>query len=441
MHSNPFAPNGMKMTDEMREISSRRRFLTVGGAGLLLPLLMPAPAARAGFLTNFNRRPTAPTKTQILWDRGVWPMVTAQSPHLMEEAIARYDLIVRRGGWPRLPKGRTLVPRSRSKRVRILRKRLVAEGYLPPEAWTDSKKFDKKLAMALMRFQQNMGLRPTGYVDEKTRRQLNISAEARLETLYANLPRMEWAIQGIAPRYIIVNIPAAQLETVENGRVFSRHNIIVGKPDRPSPSLISKITELNFNPYWNAPLSIVKKDIIPKARRNPRMLKEMNIRVFDGYGGPEVDPETIDWDNIDPKRYHFRQEPGPGNAMASVKINFPNKYSVYLHDTPTKQLFNAISRYYSSGCVRVEQVHILTNWILNGQDGWDQQRIEEVVKSRQRLDVKVLNPPSLIIGYFTAWVTGDGLAHFRDDIYRLDGSGFVHGQPQPVLAHADAQPG
>ncbi len=412
---------------------SRRRFLlAMGGAGAL-GLALPG-AGRAVVVTNFNRRPMAPTRTRIVRDEGAWPMVGAQSPRLMEEAIARYDIIVRRGGWPKLPKGRILVPGGRSKRVRILRRRMIAEGWLAPRAASNSKKFGKDLAAAVMQFQRNMGLRATGYVDEATRKVLNVSAEARLETLMANLPRMEWAVKGVAARYVIVNIPAAQLETVEAGRVYSRHNIIVGMPDRPSPSLISKITEINFNPYWNAPLSIVRKDIIPKARKDPRMLKRMNIRVFDGYGGPEVDPETIDWDNIDPRRYHFRQEPGPGNAMASVKINFPNRYSVYLHDTPTKQLFNAISRYYSSGCVRVEQVHILTSWILRGQEGWTPERMEEVVKSRQRLDVKVADPPSLIIGYFTAWVTGDGQVHFRDDIYRLDGSGFVSGQPQPVMA-------
>ncbi|HHN72848.1 MAG TPA: murein L,D-transpeptidase, partial [Thermopetrobacter sp.] len=299
-----------------------------------------------------------------------------------------------------------------------------------------SKRYDRQVAAAVLRYQRNMGLRQTGHVDRPTLKQLNISAAARLETLMANLPRMEWAIAGLAPRYIVVNIPAAQLETVEEGRVHSRHNVIVGMPDRPSPSLLSRISELNFNPYWNAPLSIVIKDIIPKARKDPRFLKRMRIRVFDGYGGPEVDPRSIDWNNIDPRRYHFRQEPGKGNAMASVKINFPNRYSVYLHDTPTPQLFTESARYFSSGCVRVERVHILTEWILRDMPGWDRERIRRVVKSRERLDVKVVNPPSLIIAYLTAWVTGDGQAHFRDDIYRLDGTGFVHGQPQPVTAFA-----
>ncbi|WP_051929167.1 murein L,D-transpeptidase [Thermopetrobacter sp. TC1] len=416
----------------MSELSRRQVLAATAAAFSALALPDAAAFARSNIITNFNRgRPRAWTVTKIVTEEdGIWPMVSASSPRLMEEAIARYDLISRQGGWPRIP--RRLYAGTKSKAVRILRRRLAMEGYLPRNA-ISSKRYDRQVAQAIFRFQRNMGLKPTGHVDRPTLKALNISAEARLETLLANLPRMEWAIKGVAPRYIIVNIPAAQLETVENGRVYSRHNVIVGMPDRPSPSLISRISELNFNPYWNAPLSIVIKDIIPKARKDPSFLKRMRIRVFDGYNGPEVDPESIDWDNIDPRRYHFRQDPGEGNAMASVKINFPNIYSVYLHDTPTPQLFTESARYFSSGCVRVEKVHILTEWILRDTPGWDRERIRQVVQSRERVDVKVVNPPSLIIGYFTAWVTGDGFAHFRDDIYRLDGTGFVHGQPKPVM--------
>ncbi len=420
---------------------SRRTLLGLMGAcgtGLLLSGGSPSALARSA-LTNFNRRPRAFTVTKVITDPDeAWPMITATSPRLMEEAIARYDLISRQGGWPRVP--RRLIAGTKDKAVRLLRKRLAVEGYLPADA-VSSKRYDRQVAAAVFRFQRNLGLRPTGHVDRPTLKALNVPVEVRLETLLANLPRVEWAIQGVAPRYIIVNIPAAQLETVEMGRVYSRHNVIVGMPDRPSPSLISRITELNFNPYWNAPLSIVIKDIIPKARKDPSFLKRMRIRVFDGYGGPEVDPATIDWDSIDPKRYHFRQDPGEGNAMASVKINFPNRYSVYLHDTPTPQLFTESARYFSSGCVRVEKVHILTEWILRDTPGWDRARIEQVVRARERIDVKVVNPPSLIIAYLTAWVTGDGFAHFRDDIYRLDGTGFVHGQPEPVTTSVAGVPG
>jgi murein L,D-transpeptidase YcbB/YkuD len=230
----------------------------------------------------------------------------------------------------------------------------------------------------------------------------------------------------------VVNIPAARLEAVDSYRVISRHTIIAGKPERPSPIVTSQISEINFNPYWHAPKSIVAKDIVPKVRKNRSTLKELQIRIYDGYQGPEVDPESIDW-NSDAtaiaERYHFRQEPGGINAMASVKINFRNKYAVYMHDTPTKQLFNESQRYFSSGCVRVEDVHQLTSWLLSRNSGWNLNRIKEVASSQEPIDVKLDDEVSVRWVYLTAWTGSDGMVRFRDDIYELDGTGFIAGQP------------
>ncbi len=394
-----------------------------------------AGTARAARWTNFNRRPTPPTRTTVFGEKGAPPMLSEESPSMMDAAIARYDLIVRAGGWPQLPRlRRILVAGSKRGVVRILRRRLVLEGYLPPET-PMSKRYDRQVAAAVMRFQRNHGLRQTGHVDFATWRALNVPAEERLNTMLANLPRLEWAVKGIRDRFILVNIPAAQLESIEHGRVYSRHNIIAGKPERPSPSLISRVSEINFNPYWTAPESIVIRDIIPEAMKsgNPkRFLQKMSIRIFDGYNGPEVDPATLPWPNIDTKRFIFRQDPGPENAMATVKINFPNPYAVYMHDTPTRQLFTASQRYFSSGCVRVEQVHVLTEWILRYTPGWSREQIGRVVKSGERVDVKPENPPGVLWAYLTSWVSPDGDVHFREDIYRLDGTGFIHGQPKPV---------
>ena len=403
----------------------------------LLPLARPA---LAGKVTNFNRRNLgAPTQTTVFGEAGAPPMLSPDSPYLLEQAIARYDMIVRAGGWPALPRiRRIVVAGSRSRKVKILRERLFLEGYLAPEH-RKGRRYDKYVAGAVMQFQRNHGLRVTGHLDMPTWREMNVPAHARLATLQANLPRVEWAATGIGPRFLFVNIPATQLETVENGKVYSRHNVIVGKPDRPSPSLISKVSEINFNPYWTAPESIVIKDIIPQARKEGplKFLKRMRIRIFDGFNGPEVDPRTLDWNNINTKRYIFRQEPYEGNAMATVKINFPNPYAVYMHDTPTKQLFTESQRYFSSGCVRIEKVHTVTEWILRDTIGWDRTQIERVVRSGERIDVKpITNAPKVIWAYLTAWVTPEGYAHFREDIYRLDGTGFVKGQPRPVLAYA-----
>ena len=386
--------------------------------------------AKPGF--SFASKQMAPTRTEVVV--GVEsPMLSVHSERLVQDAIGRYQKIVDGGGWTEIPPTRTLMLWSHGKAVATLRQRLVAEGYLADKAGS-SDSYDEAVEEAVRHFQLNHGLFANGRVDQKTLEALNVPAAERLATLKANLPRVVQYSKALGERYVVVNIPAAQLESVEKGRVHSRHNVIAGKIDRPSPVVESKITEINFNPYWNAPVSIVEKDIIPQVQKNPKILSQLRIKIYDGLNGPEVDPKTIDWSKITPDRYHFRQEPGDDNAMASVKISFPNPYAVYMHDTPTKQLFTQAARYFSSGCVRVDKVHLLTDWILAGQDGWNQAKIGEVTDSKQRLDVKVADPPQVRFAYLTGWVTGDGEAHFRPDIYNLDGSGFVDGQPEAKLA-------
>jgi murein L,D-transpeptidase YcbB/YkuD len=354
----------------------------------------------------------------------------------MLDAIARYEIMTSRGGWPQLPAPHGALARgTRDPLVPYLRIRLAAEGFLPFQPVQNDDRFDEVVEAAVARFQRNHGLHAHGRLDGRTVATLNVSPAARLETLRANLPRVQEHATGLGERYVVVNIPAAQLEAVEWGRVRSRHNVVVGKPDRPSPAISSRISELNFNPYWHAPVSIVRKDLIPKYLENPNFLDELGIRVFDGWDGPEIDPRTVDWTSVAPDRYQFRQDPGGDNAMASVKINFPNKHAVYMHDTPAKELFTEASRYFSSGCVRVEQVHELTTWLLNGQDGWSRQRIDAVVASGERLDVAVVTPTEVRWSYLTSWVGDDGFVNFRDDIYSLDGTGFVSGQP--VVASRD----
>jgi murein L,D-transpeptidase YcbB/YkuD len=194
---------------------------------------------------------------------------------------------------------------------------------------------------------------------------------------------------------------------------------------------MSKVSFITFNPYWKAPASIVERDIIPKYLEDPTYLKQMHIRVFDGVGGPEIDPATIDWLSTPADRYFFRQEPGEHNALATVKINFPNPFMVYMHDTPHRELFGGNARYESSGCVRIDQVSTVVNWILDGQEGFNNVRYEMLTASEQPYDMKVENPPDVRWMYLTAWATEDGAVNFRPDIYGLDGSGFTLGQPEP----------
>jgi L,D-transpeptidase YcbB len=315
-----------------------------------------------------------------------------------------------------------------------LRERLVREGFLDMEGLSVEKPevFDGYLVGAVRTFQICHGIAPSGKIDARTRAEMDVSARQRLSMLYENLPRIEAHIAEIRDRAILVNIPSLQLETVSNGIVHARHNVVVGKLDRPSPTLNSVVTDVTFNPYWNAPASIVAKDIIPKFLKDPEYLNQMGIRVFDGVGGPEIDPAYVDWLNTPPERYHFQQQPGEQNALATVKVNFANKFMVYMHDTPHRELFLQNDRYQSSGCVRVDQVRLFINWILAGQDGFTEANFEMITASQENTVMPVNDPPSVHFMYLTAWATEDGRVNFRPDAYRLDGKGFTLGQPEPV---------
>lgn len=370
------------------------------------------------------------TQTEIIAERNEPAMVTQSSQRAMEQAILMYEDIVANGGWAELP-SQKLKRGDKGETVILLRRRLAAEGYLPDDANLEQpSKFDTALEAALKAFQANHGLAATGKLDLHAIEELNVPAELRLDTLRANESRVAAYMEDLGARYILVNIPSAQLEAVNRGTVYSRHNVVVGKLARPTPTVKSTISEINFNPYWNVPKSIVERDLIPKLIKDPQAMEKMRIRVFDGFQGPEIDPLTVDWTFVPPDQYFFRQEPGAENALGTVKINFPNEYHVYLHDTPVKSLFKRNARYESSGCVRIERVHELVDWILNGQDGMDLSLIEELSRSDQRVDVTVRNGPDLRIMYLTGWASEDGRIQFRPDIYGLDATGFVFGQPE-----------
>lgn len=372
------------------------------------------------------------TQTEILAGDAQAAMLTHASQEAMSAAIAMYEDIVARGGWPMIS-GKKLEKGVRSDEVITLRQRLIAEGYLPFEALTIERpsRFTPDVAEAVKAFQANHGLAQTGKVDARTRAELNIPATERLRQLRVNEPRVAAYLQDLGSRYILVNIPSAQLEAVNFGAVYSRHNIVAGKIDRPSPALMSRISDINFNPYWNAPDSIARRDLIPKFMKDPNALAEMRIRVLDRQTGEEIDPHQIDWTVTPSEPFLFRQDPGRNNSLGTVRINFPNKHAVYLHDTPAKQLFGQNARFESSGCIRVDRINVLIDWIFSGQDGFDPMMIEEIAASGERLDQKVRNGPDLRIMYLTAWATEDGRIHFRPDVYALDDTGFVLGQPEP----------
>ncbi len=373
------------------------------------------------------------TQTEIVAGQDQAPMLSLNSAEALQGAIAMYEEFVAGGGWQNL-EARTLKMGDKGESVIALRQRLVAENYIPFDTLggENASVFDDELEASVRAFQINHGVLPSGIMGEKTLAQLNITADTRLGALRENLARVEAYAQGLTDRSILVNIPGAQLETVEFGRVYSRHNIIVGKLERPSPTLASTVSDINFNPYWKIPASIVARDIVPRYQADPNYLDDNLIRVFDGVDGPEIDPLFIDWSLTDPERYFFRQEPGPHNSLGTVKINFKNDHMVYMHDTPHRELFGRNVRFESSGCVRIDQVETVIKWILDRTGSpLTPADYEMIIANVEQYDHKIENGPDVRWIYLTAWATEDGRVNFRPDVYGLDGTGFIYGQPQP----------
>ena len=371
---------------------------------------------------------------QMAVGRETTPILSPATVVATEAAIQRYQDLAARGGWNLVPAGAELRVGSKSRAVEALRERLVASGDLDPVAGMGPV-FDSFVEAAVKRFQARHGLGQTGVVNEATFAELNVPAEARLQQLQTNIVRLKAYASDPGARYVVVNIPAASVETVEDGVVYSHHAAGVGKIDRQSPIMQTKATEINFNPFWTVPPSLIKKDLIPKMKADPSYLTDEKIRVFNK-DGQEVDPATINWNTNEATQYKYRQDMGADlNSLGFVRINIPNPYGVYMHDTPSKGIFGDDFRFVSSGCVRVQDVRDYVAWLLKDNPGWGRDQIDEVIRSGQRLDVKLTTPVHVYWVYITAWATPDGVVQFRPDVYQRDGAG-----PGPLASAVPAQP-
>ena len=349
----------------------------------------------------------------------------------MKSAIARYEAIVKAGGWLIVPdvkqlEGKSLQLAQSHPYVTVVRARMAASGDLEGEAGQQTY-FDQALEKAVKHFQASNGLTPTGIVDERTVAAMNVPADVRLKQLKVNLPRIAELSANRPRKYVIVNIPAAQVEAVEQDRVVSRHTGVVGKTERPTPLLRSSITNLNFNPVWTLPPTVIDKDLIPKGRdmqaRNQNVLVKFGIDAYDG-NGRKLDPTKIDWSSATPHNLVYKQQPGKENPLGFLKINFDSENSVYMHDTPSETLFGRNVRAASSGCVRVHDIETLAAWLLAPQ-GWTEEHIHLLKTNGERKDVNLKQPVQLNFVYITAWATPDGVIQFRRDLYNRDGVGPV----------------
>ncbi|MEZ5816184.1 MAG: L,D-transpeptidase family protein [Hyphomicrobiaceae bacterium] len=354
-----------------------------------------------------------------------FPTLAAENVAATQTAIKRYTTIVERGGWPTIPDV-PLQPGASGSSVDLLRQRLSISGdFKGSDEGFFGSGYDYAVEKAVKRFQASNGLTPTGIVDKRTIAALNIPAAVRLKQLKVNLTRLQDLTRGLAKRFVVVNIPAAQIEAVEGDHVVSRHAGVVGKMERQTPILRSAIYQLNFNPVWHLPPTVITKDLVPKGRdmqkRGQDVLAKYGIEAFNGEG-KKLDTSKINWSSASAAGLTFRQAPGPENPLGFVKINFNNPYSVYMHDTPSQTLFGRNFRAASSGCVRISGIDHLAAWLVKDQ-GWSEEKVKSMKKSGERLDVNLKKPVPLYFAYITAWATEDGVIQFRRDIYSKDGVG------------------
>lgn len=373
-----------------------------------------------------NADPTANTAAAAAMIATNEPILSYDTLYNLQLAISQYEPFVAAGGWEEVPQRAFKLNLGKSDPAVVqLKRRLISSGDMPLVEFANDM-FDAETDRAVRVFQARHGLVVNGWVDEATWYALNVPAQTRLQQLYLNYTRVQRMAPQLTERYVVVNIPAATIEAVAGSMVEQRHTAVVGRVDRATPILASKIHQINFNPYWHVPKSLVRRDLTKYMLENPNYLAEQNIFIYDGSGNT-IDPSTINWANITDAQvnYMYRQEPGAENSMGHCKINFFNKHDVYLHDTPSKALFGENARFHSSGCVRVEGVNELVTWLLRDNGDWDRNRVDQTFASLERLDVSVSGQVPIHTTYITAWANKQGTVSFRDDVYDFDEQGKI----------------
>jgi murein L,D-transpeptidase YcbB/YkuD len=384
----------------------------------------PAPAGKS--------RPPAPPRALV--SASAVPSLDESTAQNIAAALLSYSAIEVRGGWPMLPANARLGPGARGADVAVLRGRLAIGDDLAADAAIGDL-YDDAVTTAVQRFQARHALEETGSVGPRTLAALNVPVSSRLRQLAASLDRLTAMDFTFGQRYVVVNIPAAFAEAVDGDKVVRRYVVVVGKPDRPSPTLTTHITAVNLNPTWTVPLSIMKKDIITRMRRDPAYLGRMHMRVLDGAGG-EIDPRLIDWHSDRAPNFTIRQDSGAWNALGAVRIDMPNPHSVYMHDTSHKELFSADYRFHSSGCARVESPRDFAAWLLEDNPGWGRREIDAAIAKGGRSDIRLAHKVPVAWVYLTGWATRDGAIHFRDDVYHRDEKPALVAGSRPQVASA-----
>jgi L,D-transpeptidase YcbB len=344
----------------------------------------------------------------------------------LHETFNHYRFLLEKGvRWPLVDAGLKMQLGDRHDRVAMLRIRLADEpgleaGFLAGE--TDL--FDKNLKLVVIDFQSRHGLDMDGIVGPATLAALNTSLEEKVERIRLNLERWRWLPENLGTRNVQVNIADFRLKVVEQEQTVLEMKIIAGRDYRQTPVFSDKISYMVLNPSWYVPQSIAVKDKLPLIKKKPGYLSQQRMRVFSGWRADamEIDPSHIDWSRVTSSNFYYRlrQDPGPNNALGRIKFMFPNRFNVYLHDTPSRELFNKTSRTFSSGCIRIQSPEELALYLLKDNPQWNREKLHKALDTMKEQSIRLPSPIPVHLLYWTVFVDKDGVVQFRNDIYGRD---------------------
>lgn len=393
--------------------------------GRFVGTLVLLALALAGHAPAWAQGLGEPAFSHITYQRTVW-------------AYEGYKALYEKGGWGALPASVAGLSEGASGRaVAALKARLALMRDMAAEA-AEGDQFDHWTTEGLKHFQRRHGLNPSGRIGPRTLAALQVPIETRLKQMWMTLERMRASHFPFPERYVVLNIPGATVEAVENGQTVRRYVAVVGRPDRQSPLVSTRISTVNLNPTWTVPTSIIRNDLAGKMRADPLFLTRHGMHIY-GRGGTELDPQSIDWSGRTPLNYSVKQDPGPTNSLGRVRLDMPNIHAVYMHDTPQRDLFRSDARFQSSGCARIEDVLGLAAWTLEGTD-WSRERLEQAIAAGERLDIRLAKPVPVIWVYLTGWAAADGTIQFREDIYGFDDGALPQAEAQNDVTGSIARP-
>jgi murein L,D-transpeptidase YcbB/YkuD len=341
---------------------------------------------------------------------------------LLKAKMAELRAVAASGDWPKVTAGPPLKPDADDPRIAEVRRRLLASGELPAGSDAASTVYDATLLAAVQLFQRQHGLADDGALGPRTVAALNVSAADRARQIALNMERWRWLPARLEADHIVVNVPAAQMEVVENGSAVMTMKVVVGDPDHPTPALHARMTSLVLNPIWRIPASIATNEILPKLKKNPGYLIANDLELVNDAiapGSPESQGVGIPWNSMNSMPWAVRQKAGSDNALGRIKFNIPNSDDIYLHDTPNRKAFTRSDRALSHGCVRLEKPEDLALYVLRDKD-WSREKLEDEIGKGDTHTVGLQKSLPVWLLYWTVWVDAEGILQFRDDIYDRD---------------------